>query len=132
MSSPENHREQAEHNERAARNTEHNYPDWAVTMYFYAALHWVERYAQLKGCNIAEDYAPGRSKHSSRRLYISDVAKELGSSTLYKAYEDLEKESRKARYLESLEGNARTYYTKKRQKVTESSQNLQKVKQLLQ
>jgi hypothetical protein len=131
MASPEAHFDQAEHNERAARSVERNYPDWAVTMYFYAALHWVERYAKLNGCDIERDYPDGRSRHECRRMYIDDVAYEQRRSTLRRDYEDLESESRKARYLEDLDSNARTYYTENRQKMTDSAQKLQRLKRVL-
>jgi hypothetical protein len=35
------HQSQAEHNEKAANFVKNAYPDWAVTMCFYAAIHWV-------------------------------------------------------------------------------------------
>ena len=130
MPSTQIHWEQAEHNERAASSVKLDYPDWAVTMYFYAALHWVERYALLNGCSIARDYDSGRSKHDSRKLYIEQVARELGNPSLRKAYENLEKDSRKARYLIGVNTTAPAYYTQPR--VTNSYRNLQTVKQLLQ
>lgn len=130
MPSAQVHLEQAEHNERAASYIKLDCPDWAVTMYFYAALHWVERYALLNGCNIARDYDSGRSKHDSRKLYIQQLATELANPSLRKAYENLENDSRKARYLINLNTKAQTYFTQP--KVTLSSRNLQTVKQLLQ
>jgi hypothetical protein len=131
MASLEAHFDQAEHNERAARSTEGNYPDWAVTMYFYAALHWVEHYAKKKGCDIQIDYSDGRSPHECRRMYISDVAYEQSRRTLRTDYEELENESRKARYLEGLNSNARMYYSQNKQKVTDAAQKLQRLKRVL-
>ncbi|HBL10114.1 MAG TPA: hypothetical protein DD379_01520 [Cyanobacteria bacterium UBA11162] len=129
MASPQIHLEQAEHNERAASSVKLDYPDWAVTMYFYSALHWVEWYARLNGCDIAREYDSGRSKHDSRQQYVNQLAKELGHPSLRKAYQNLEIDSRKARYLSSINITAQTYYTQP--KVTNCYKNLQTVKQLL-
>lgn len=48
--------EQAKSNKQAVNTLEKTYPDWAVTIYFYAALHWVEYYACKTGCNISQEY----------------------------------------------------------------------------
>jgi radical SAM superfamily enzyme len=130
MPNPQIHLEQAEHNESAASSVRQDYPDWAVTMYFYAALHWIERYALLKGCNIARDYDSGRSKHDSRQQYINQIARDLNNPSLRKAYQNLELDSRKARYLISLNTKAQTYYSQPR--VINCYKNLQTVKNLLQ
>ncbi|HBB30399.1 MAG TPA: hypothetical protein DDZ80_05240 [Cyanobacteria bacterium UBA8803] len=130
MPNPQIHLEQAEHNESAASSVRQDYPDWAVTMYFYAALHWVEHYALLKGCNIARDYDSGRSKHDSRQQYINQIAIDLNNPSLRKAYQNLELDSRKARYLINLNTKAQTYYSQAR--VINCYKNLQTVKNLLQ
>lgn len=122
--------EQAKSNEQAARSVQKSYPDWAVTMCFYAALHWVEYYACVKGSDIEKEY-DGRSPHESRRKYIDDLARKLGNRNLRNVYENLEKESRKARYLEDITTNAKIYYTENKLKVTSSFQNLQQIKQIL-
>ncbi|MBD2775420.1 hypothetical protein [Iningainema tapete] len=122
--------EQAKSNEQAARSVEKSYPDWAVTMCFYAALHLVEHYACVEGSNIEQEY-PGHSPHDSRRQYVYDLADKLRNSHLRKVYKDLEKESRKARYLEGITTSAKVYYTKNKLKVTNSFQNLQQIKQIL-
>ncbi len=122
--------EQAKSNEQAARSLEKNHPDWAVTICFYAALHWVEYYACVRGSDIEQEY-PGRSPHESRRDFVDDLARKLGNRNLRNVYEDLEIQSRKARYLQGLTTDARTYYTKNKSRVTDCFQNLQKIKQIL-
>ncbi|BAZ81403.1 hypothetical protein PN497_10975 [Sphaerospermopsis kisseleviana CS-549] len=125
--------EQAKSNEKAARSIEADYPDWAVTMCFYAALHWVEYYACVSGFDIHAEYKADdkESLHTSRRKYVDDISQELGNPNLRKAYAYLEQESRKARYLQNLSTNAKVYYTKNRFTVTDSFQKLQQIKQLL-
>lgn len=124
------HLEQAKSNEQAARSLREIYPDWAVTICFYAALHWVEYYACIKGINIQEAH-PWPSPHESRKDYVRELATELGSNSLRNAYLELELESRKARYLQDIPSNANLYYTRNRHRVTDSFQNLQKIRQLL-
>ncbi|MEI6442912.1 MAG: hypothetical protein WCO29_07245 [Nostocales cyanobacterium ELA583] len=126
----EHYLEQAKTNEQAARDLEKTYPDWAVTICFYAALHWVEYYACKKGCDINQEY-PGPSPHSSRKDYIRELAFELGNRSLRNAYIELESESRKARYLQDINTSAKLYYTNNKLKVNQSFQNLQKIRLLL-
>jgi hypothetical protein len=121
---------QAENNEKAARSLEKTYPDWAVTICFYAALHWVEYYAVVTGCDIKQEY-PGRSPHESRRNYIIELASQLRNINLRNAYIKLEQESRKARYLQGMTTDAKVYYSNNNFKVIDAFQNLQKIKQLL-
>lgn len=101
-----------------------------MTICFYAALHWVEYYASVKGCDIEQEY-PGKSPHQSRRDYVKELASQLGNKNLRNAYLKLEEESHKARYLEGLTTDAKVYYTKNKSKVTDSFQNLQKIEELL-
>ncbi|MEB3293207.1 MAG: hypothetical protein VKJ24_08595 [Synechococcales bacterium] len=129
MPSQQDHLEQAKSNERVAKRIEKDFPDWSVTMCFYAALHWVEQYAKKQGVDIRE--YDGNSLHARRRQYVDDVAYQLRSRTLRNAYETLERSSRKSRYLEDLELSATKYYNQERQKVTDAFQKLQIVQQLL-
>lgn len=127
--------EQAKNNEQAARSIERDYPDWAVTMCFYAALHWVEYYACVNGHNIRKEH-PASSPHESRWNYVFKLAKQLGNRNLLKVYENLENESKKSRYLKDIITNAKAlnakaYYTKEKLRVTQSFQNLQQIRQLL-
>ncbi|MBE9037154.1 hypothetical protein [aff. Roholtiella sp. LEGE 12411] len=122
--------EQANSNEKAAHSLEKTYPDWAVTICFYAALHWVEYYASVTGCDIEQEY-PGKSPHESRRDYVRELASQLRNNNLRNAYLKLEEESRKARYLQGLTTDAKVYYTKNNFKVIDSFQNLQKIRVIL-
>jgi hypothetical protein len=126
----EHYLEQAKTNEQAARDLEKTYPDWAVTICFYAALHWVEYYACKTGCDINQEY-PWPSPHKSRQDYIDELAFELGNKSLRNAYTELESESRKARYLQHINTSAKLYYTNNKFKVNQSFQNLQKIRLLL-
>jgi len=104
MPSAQDYFQQAEHNESTANIIKLNHPDWAITMCFYAALHWVEGYGIIQGVNIEVKYQEilGQSSlHEYRRRYVQDIAYELGNKKLREAYEDLQKESLKARYLGS-------------------------------
>jgi hypothetical protein len=49
MCSPSVYRRQAESNEQTAIAAKKGFPDWAVIMCFYAALHWVNDYAFHQG-----------------------------------------------------------------------------------
>lgn len=48
MPSPGDHKAQAISNEQVAQTLASTAPDWAVTVFFYAALHWVRAYLALK------------------------------------------------------------------------------------
>ncbi len=129
--------EQAINNEQAARSIKDSYPDWAVTMCFYAALHWVEHYACVKGIDIMTEYSSSNSVHDSRRNYVIDLSHELRNKNLRKVYENLEEESKVAKYMKNIYINTgkhydtKKYYTERKEKVTQSFQNLQQVKQIL-
>jgi hypothetical protein len=112
------------------KKNEDHFPDWSVTICFYAALHWVEGYAEKQGVNIEKEY-DGRSPHERRQKYVDEIAKQLGNRLLRIAYNYLEAESKKARYLEGLNISAKEHYKKSPQKVREAFQRLQTVKQLL-
>jgi hypothetical protein len=130
MPNEQNHLDQAESNKKVAKEIEQTFPDWSVTICFYTALHWIEGYAKRQGVDIKNEY-DGRSLHERREKYVADVAKQLSSRTLRNAYEDLETESKKARYLEQLDTSAKEHYTKSRHKVNGAFQKLQIVKQVL-
>ncbi|MEH2411436.1 hypothetical protein [Nostoc sp.] len=123
---------QAQSNEDAAHFTESAYPDWAVTMCFYAALHWVDYYASQKGDDIPSQF-PEKSPHDSRRGYVRQLAKKLNNRSLEKLYNDLESASQKARYLESIKYQSAIDYFKKHQsEVNASFDKLQQIKDILQ
>lgn len=50
MATNEEHRSQAEHNERLLAAIDANaFPDWIATISFYAAVHWVEVLCNTRG-----------------------------------------------------------------------------------
>jgi hypothetical protein len=106
------HYEQAVLNEQAALAVKENQPDWAVTICFYAALHWIEGYAINEGVDINQQYKRrGGSPHNWRKNYVKDIAYNLRKDTFRRAYERLDDESRKARYLKDINSNSRLYYS---------------------
>ncbi|MGB5962505.1 MAG: hypothetical protein WBG73_17695 [Coleofasciculaceae cyanobacterium] len=132
MPSEQSHREQAESNKEAADSIRNTSPDWAVTMCFYAALHWVSWYAKIKGKDLETSY-PGRpSPHDRLYDYVRDLAADLGDRDLEKAYKNLKKASQTARYLEDIKTNSRIHYSRHNcTGVDKSFDNLQIVKQRL-
>ncbi len=49
MPSRSDHLIQSQYNEQIAPSLISSAPDWAVTIYFYAALHWVKAYFAKRG-----------------------------------------------------------------------------------
>jgi hypothetical protein len=122
---------QATSNEDAARKNENDYPDWTVTMCFYAALHWVEYYASQKGDDI-QSQVPASSPHDSRRGYVRQLARKINNKELEKLYNDLESASQKARYLQSIKYiSAIDYFKDHESEVNKSFQKLQQIKDIL-
>lgn len=123
---------QAQSNEDAARSNESDYPDWTVTICFYAALHWVEYYASQKGDDIQSQF-PEKSPHDSRRGYVRKLAKNQDMRALEKLYNDLESASQKARYLQSIKyTSAIDHFKAHRSEVNKSFEKLQQIKDILQ
>lgn len=132
MPSKQSHREQAEYNEEAAVSIRDTYPDWAVTMCFYAALHWVAGYAKDQGDDLEEKYPGCTSPHDRLFDYVRDLAKTKRDRELEKAYKNLRNESQIARYLYTITTNSRYYYSRlKKGEVDKSFENLRIVKQRL-
>jgi hypothetical protein len=125
------YRKQTDFNQELAYESRELFPDWAVTICFYTALHLVEHYACERSVDIGT-YSQ-RSRHEARKLYVRDLARDINNRNLSKVYEELEKESKKSRYLESLDINARDYYkqSQHKSKVTKAFQNLQIITGLL-
>lgn len=122
---------QAKSNENAARSNESDYPDWTVTMCFYAALHCVEYYASKQGDDIPSQF-PEKSPHDSRRGYVRKLAKKLDNKRLERLYNELEEASKKARYLENLEYQSAVDYFKSHQsEVNKYFDKLQQIKDIL-
>lgn len=132
MPSEQSHRQQSEYNKEAADSIRDTSPDWAVTMCFYAALHWVSWYAKIKGKDLETIY-PGRpSPHDRLFDYIRDLAATQRDRDLEKAYKNLKNASQKARYLEGIRTDSRTHYSRyDRTGVDNSFNNLQIVRQRL-
>jgi hypothetical protein len=122
---------QAQSNENAARSIESVYPDWTVTMCFYAALHWVEYYASQRGDDIPSQF-PAKSPHESRRGYVQKLAKKINNTELEKLYKKLEHASQKSRYLEGIRYNSAIDYFKSHQSEVNAAFNqLQQIKDIL-
>jgi uncharacterized FlgJ-related protein len=132
MPSEQSHREQAEYNEEAALNIRDTAPDWAVTMCFYAALHWVECYAKVQGDDLEQKYQGYKSPHDRLVAYVWDIAKNKQYKDLNKAYENLKNASQTARYLTGIRTSSRVNYSRQNKTgVDQSFDNLRIVKQRL-
>ena len=132
MPSEHSHREQAEYNEEAAVSIRDTAPDWAVTMCFYAALHWVEWYAKVQGHDLQRQYQNYPSPHDRILAYVFDIARNREDKDLNKAYQSLKNASQIARYLTDIRTNSRLYYTRhKPTDVDNSFHNFQIVKRQL-
>ncbi len=110
------YQQQAEFNEQTAKAAQSGFPDWAVIMCFYAALHWVNDYAFRQGdIKNFENDGDSDSPHKRRRMYVKKIAKQNNWKDLEEAYELLYRVSMTARYLEGLEKQnctAREHYAK--------------------
>jgi hypothetical protein len=133
MPSEQSHREQAEYNEEAALSIKDTAPDWAVTMCFYAALHWVRWYAEVQGENIEIIHQSSQSGSTHKKLedYVKNIAYTRRCQDLRKAYKNLSKECHTARYLTDIIISSREHYTRYEEDVKKSFDNLQIVKQRL-
>lgn len=131
MPSEQSHRQQAEYNEEAALSIKDTSPDWAVTMCFYAALHWVEWYAKVQGDDLERQY-PKCNPHERLLAYVFDIARNLQYKDLNKAYQYLKNSSQTARYLTDIRTNSRIHYSRHNPRgVDKSFDNLEIVKQRL-
>jgi hypothetical protein len=87
LATKDEHLSQASKNEKTAAAIANAHPEWAVTVYFYAALHWVEAFlvTQHKGSNL----------HDKRRGVMWNVPQ---TKEIVKDYDRLQILSRNARY----------------------------------
>jgi hypothetical protein len=133
MPSEQSHREQAKYNEEAALSIRDTSPDWAVTMCFYSALHWVAWYAKVHGDDLEQQYQGRQSPHDRLLDYVRDLAGTKQDRDLVKAYKNLRNESQIARYLsDKMNTNSRIYYSRlKTREVDSCFDNLRIVKQRL-
>jgi len=103
------YQEQAESNEAAASHVRDKYPDWAVTMCFYAAIHWVNCYEKRED-TIVRNPSTTDTPHGRRRNYVYDLSQKLQNRELRKAYDFLYDESIQSRYMEGLQETAISKY----------------------
>ena len=105
MSKQSIYEQQAKLNEENARKAHTESPEWAIIMYFYAALHWVNNYAHKRGeMSQLQDTNKTTSPHTLRKRYVKKVSKHKGNEDkLYENYKFLFDESMVARYLEDGE-----------------------------
>ena len=102
MPSIEEHHRQAKFNEEAAESVKEKFPDWSVTMCFYAALHLVDAHGKARGIDIPNDIKVG-SMHQRRFDYIRDLNYEREKvNQLRNAYVKLRGLSEQARYMKGL------------------------------
>lgn len=88
-----------QHREQATRNGEFwmgmdiqttAYREWAVTVMFYEAVHWIEAYLATQSCHS--------SSHHNRSSNIARYPKLRADATLAADYDTLRVESENARY----------------------------------
>ena len=89
MSSVQEHRDKAEHNEFLCDELDNPFWDWAVTATFYAAVHYVEAY-------LAHGASPKHSKDHTQR--DSTIQNDAVLKTVYDDYRFLKLDSIDARY----------------------------------
>lgn len=92
MPSRSDHISKAEHNERFAQKVDQTLPsyrDWAVTAYFYSALHYVEAYLATR---IPPIHSPG---HHARD---DQVGRDPALKRIFHQYSELKNDSTNARY----------------------------------
>lgn len=85
---PLDHAERGKQNLEAYEAMPDRFPEWKATILFYAALHFLEALA------VAES-RPNR-EHAERERFVMERAR-----SLYPAYNRLQTESEKARYMNS-------------------------------
>lgn len=88
MPSRDEHLAQAAKNRKLAETlAKTEFLDWAVTIYFYVAVHFIESYLAIHGYHSAD--------HDERRDYINRIPQ---LRVVIKEYLALERVSRQARY----------------------------------
>lgn len=126
------HIQQAKLNEEAAKiAAQSECYDWAVTMCFYAALHYVEGHAVFNQKDIYLNYSLIASTQHTRRIaYVEDVSyAKYGDMLRSASYETLYTASMKARYMENIRCYSRKYF---QFSCNRYFQELSKVKDLVQ
>jgi len=97
MSQRQEHLAQAQHNERLANalNYLNGFPDWVITIAFYASVHYVEAMIATKPERHSERSRPSRKSYHEWRADL--VLKYYPK--IWTEYRTLYEESRNARYL---------------------------------
>lgn len=136
MSKQSIYEQQAKLNEEIAKQAQTDSPEWAIIMYFYAVLHWVNNYAHKRGeMSQLQDTNKTTSPHKLRKDYVKKVSKYKGNEDkLYQNYKFLFDESMVARYLEDGDFNcinmtAKDYY--KQCNIKEYIDSLEIIKKML-
>ena len=107
------HLKQATHNKNAAlKAAQSGYPDWAVTMCFYAALHYVKACEAFRADNIYKDYPNGKSQHERTLFYVLDIDT-TPKLSVYAAYETLLEASKISRYLSCISTSSKHHFLNK-------------------
>jgi hypothetical protein len=116
MTEPSIYLLQAKINEESAKIAQKEFPEWAIIMYFYAALHFIKDYAYERNDLDKLEKIGNQSAHLSTINYVNNIAKDIKCYDLIAEYKYLFKESLLARYLENgsdyLECTAREDYSK--------------------
>jgi len=106
------HLSQAYHNIKLAKHILDNnciFPDWAITSFFYAAIHFFEAQFYKRSSKHGEEEAQkgdGPSAHAYRRHIIHNNHK-----LIYKEWAELNTASNQARYLIGLDKPAYDYFS---------------------
>jgi hypothetical protein len=87
LSTPQRHREQAEHNEFFVESLNNPFWDWAVVGTFYEALHYVDGFLMTKGVD-----PPRQAERNSIVATDSTLVK------IWPEYQQLYNDSKLARY----------------------------------
>lgn len=129
MPRPNVHLEQAQYNEKLAVEAQSQYPDWAVTKFFYAALHYIEAYALSKGVKISNTYQnEGFSLHEKRQRYVENISDDNDWDDDFAiAYARLSELSQKARYLKNISTTAAQHF-KNNSETAICAEELEKIK----
>ncbi len=118
MTEPSIYLLQAKANEESAKIAQKDFPEWAIIMYFYAALHLINDYAlevdQTDKLKVNKN-SRQESQHTRTLDYVKDISNYINCQDLQANYNFLFYESLLARYLENkndiLECSAREYYS---------------------
>ncbi|MEM9153737.1 MAG: hypothetical protein AAGB13_01700 [Cyanobacteria bacterium P01_F01_bin.33] len=125
------HAQQSESNKNAASYVRKDFPDWAVTICFYAALHLIESYAANNGDDINRYGVPSDPPHTKRQAYVGQISNRIRNRELRKAYDKLYDGSLMSRYMKDLDQSAVAYYQFAKNKVDGAFKDLAVVKAAL-